>query len=142
MKTIKPCPGWFEQCPLEIIKNVFDCLGRIDCNIVSCSIVNQRESVLAWDKESGKPLSNVICKFQINIVWMDRRTEKEAKQIPEEILKLTGLKRSYYFSALKIRWLLDNNQEVIRSLKNGKLVFGNLNSWIIFVYCVLKPDRI
>jgi glycerol kinase len=66
LKTIKPQPGWFEQCPSEIIQNIFKCLNKLDFKPVSCSIVNQRESVLAWDPESGIPLSNLICRPHLN----------------------------------------------------------------------------
>jgi glycerol kinase len=61
IKTIKISPSCFEQCPIEIMENIHKCLEEINFKPFSCSIVNQRESVLAWDLKSGRPLSNVIC---------------------------------------------------------------------------------
>ncbi|KAI6649283.1 hypothetical protein LOD99_11650 [Oopsacas minuta] len=136
------CPheGWFEQDPGDIIGSVQNCiievLGKegISKEIVkTIGITNQRETTILWDKTTGRPLGPAI-------VWCDSRTadlaeqyiqKTKSKSINDLQLKC-GLPIHPYFSALKIRWLIDNVELVKEALEDGRLAFGTVDTWLIW----------
>uniref|UniRef100_A0A0K8SKA2 Probable glycerol kinase n=1 Tax=Lygus hesperus TaxID=30085 RepID=A0A0K8SKA2_LYGHE len=142
----KICPkeGWVEQDGEVIMDAVWECLeetaiklkedNELEVNCLSAiGISNQRETTLAWDKKTGKPLHNAI-------VWLDMRTASTMDtllgKVPDRdkncLKNLCGLPISPYFSALKIRWLLDNVDAVKEALENGTLLVGTMDSWLIW----------
>ena len=130
-KQIYPLSGWVEHDPLEILQTVkstisiiFERNHIIQNDIVSCGITNQRETIVAWDKVTGKPSYNAI-------VWQDRRTHEICKNLVNKnytnlIQEKTGLIIDPYFSASKIQWLLEN----IKDQQN--LIVGTIDTWIIW----------
>lgn len=112
-KQYYPKPGWVEHDPEEIYENTLKALREVVKesgvnleDIITLSITNQRETVLVWDKKTGKPIYNAI-------VWQCKRSSDICKMIEEEglgqiIKERSGLNLSPYFSASKIRWVLDN----------------------------------
>ncbi|MCL5986010.1 MAG: glycerol kinase GlpK [Actinobacteria bacterium] len=137
IKQFYPKPGWVEEDPVEIWETTQSVIAKsikssgIDPNhILALGISNQRESTLIWDRQSGKPLSNLI-------VWQDRRTSDRCAELKkhgfEEVIKQkTGLTIDPYFSATKLEWLLKNNETPIKKAETGNLLFGTVDSWIIF----------
>lgn len=134
---IYPKPGWVEHDP-EVIwntvtKGIEQTIGSdasIAKKIAAVGITNQRETVLAWDSESGKPLYNAI-------VWQCRRTTEfclklKKKGLEKIIKKKTGLVIDPYFSSSKINWLIQNIPEVKKGVKNGKVRFGTIDSFLIW----------
>lgn len=132
-----PKPGWVEQDPeeiyvktLEAVQGVLD-EGSISLNEVHViSITNQRETVVVWDKNTGKPIYNAI-------VWQCRRgvdicNELEEKGFDKLIQDKTGLILSPYFSATKIRWILDHVEGARQKAESGQLLFGNIDTWLIW----------
>ena len=134
---IFPNRGWVEHDPLEILSSqikVFEDLlssNSIDPkSIISLGITNQRETTVLWDKDTGKPLYNAI-------VWQDKRTanicEKIKKDGLEEYIKEnTGLVVDSYFSATKIKWIIDNVDGVRDKVKKNKVLAGTIDSWLRF----------
>ena len=130
-KQIYPSSGWVEHDPLEILQTVKSTISIIfernhitQNDIVSCGITNQRETIVAWDKVTGKPSYNAI-------VWQDRRTNEICKNLVNKnytnlIQEKTGLIIDPYFSASKIQWLLEN----IKDQQN--LIVGTIDTWIIW----------
>jgi len=118
---IFPQPGWVEHDPLEIWESVRALIAEVKRpGIVAIGITNQRETVVAWDRKTGKPLHNAI-------VWQDRRTAERCVELPaDEIHERTGLVSDPYFSATKIEWLLRN----VPTTRRG--VFGTIDSWILW----------
>ena len=99
-------------------------------NIVAIGITNQRETTVVWDKETGQPLGNAI-------VWQDRRTSALCQALKADghealITERTGLLLDPYFSATKLKWILDENEGAREAAKNGKLLFGTVDSFIIW----------
>ena len=93
-------------------------------------ITNQRETTLLWNKLTGKPYGNAI-------VWQDTRTEKICSELlssgyKELFQQKTGLPIATYFSGPKIKWLIENNPEIKRGIKNGEVLFGNIDSWLVW----------
>ncbi len=137
IRQFYPKPGWVEHDPLDIFRSVLDVCARALRNasihpsrIAAIGITNQRETTLLWDKKSGRPLHRAI-------VWQDRRTadqtEKLKKNGIEEILRSkTGLVCDPYFSATKIRWLLDQKKSLGQRVQNGRVCFGTVDSWLIW----------
>ncbi|XP_048268155.1 glycerol kinase isoform X2 [Bombus terrestris] len=139
------CPkeGWVEQDPAEILQAVRECLNQTIFNlrqltidpsdIVAVGITNQRETTVVWDSITGEPLYNAI-------VWMDMRTTSIVDDILKKIrnqnknyLKpLCGLPISPYFSALKLKWLLENVPRVREALDQKRCLFGTIDSWLIW----------
>lgn len=130
-----PFPGWVEQSPEEIwqktvhcIQEVIDALpGSIE-TMKACAITNQRESIIAWHKESGAPLSPAI-------LWLDRRTELLCEKFQDKqqlITNKTGLIVNPYFSATKCQWLFNNNPEVQEAMKAGKLCLSTIDSFLMW----------
>ncbi len=132
-----PQPGWVEQDAEEIFNNVAEAIDEIITvnginlnEIQVVSISNQRETVVVWDKVSGKPIYNAI-------VWQCNRgteiCEKIAdKGLSETILNKTGLVLSPYYSAAKIKWVLDNVDKAREKADKGELLCGTIDSWLIY----------
>ena len=130
---IYPRPDWVEEEAEEIYLSTYMCLidaaDRAFGKVVGVSITNMRETVVCWDSVTGKPLYNAI-------IWQCRRTKKFCEELPEETKKLiydkTGLVVDAYFSASKIKFLLDNVPAVQQALKEGRLRVGTVDSYIIY----------
>ncbi|EER03486.1 glycerol kinase, putative [Perkinsus marinus ATCC 50983] len=131
-----PNPGWCEQDPYAILESTIKSVNEVAelivpyGSITAVGITNQRETVIAWDKVTGKPLYNAI-------VWLDLRTYDTVKALTMDGSKdrfrhITGLPISTYFTALKIRWLLDNVDEVSDAVKEGRCLFGTVDSWLTY----------
>lgn len=131
-----PQGGWVEHDAAEIWEKTLACataaikqVGGAE-NIACIGITNQRETVVAWDCKSGKPLTHAI-------VWQDRRTEDFCQELRDgghlrEIQRRTGLLLDPYFSGTKMRWMLDNVEEVREAAAAGTLAFGTIESWLTF----------
>lgn len=132
-----PKQGWVEHDPDEIwssqsavmIEALVNKSIRAD-QIAAIGITNQRETTIAWDRKSGRPLYNAI-------VWQDRRTaaycnELKEKGHAEQIAAKTGLIIDAYFSATKIRWILENVEGARQKAEAGELAFGTVDSWLIW----------
>lgn len=141
-KQIYPKPGWVEHDPNEIVLSVMSGVEKAiqDAkisfkDIEAIGITNQRETIVAWDAETGKALYNAI-------VWQCRRTADRAKELERQyrnfIHSKTGLLPDPYFSATKMEWMLKNVPEVRKAAKKGTLRFGTIDSWLIWN---LTPDR-
>jgi len=134
---IYPQPGWVEHNPEEIWSSqagvAFDALLKagIDSKDLSAiGITNQRETTIVWDRTTGKPVYNAI-------VWQDRRTAGYCDQLKAEghadkILEKTGLVIDAYFSATKVRWILDNVKGARQLAEKGQLAFGTVDSWLVW----------
>ena len=136
-KQLFPKPGWVEHDPVEIwssqmavASEAIAKMGIIPKSLLTIGISNQRETTIVWDKSTGQPVYNAI-------VWQDRRTagycDKLIKSGKAEFIKQkTGLEVDAYFSATKIKWILDNVPDARRKANNGKLAFGTVDSWLIW----------
>lgn len=134
---IFPQQGWVEHNPYEIWLSQINTAQFVinTCNIrkneiAAIGITNQRETTILWNKETGAPIYNAI-------VWQDRRTanycdELKLKGLESKILKKTGLVIDAYFSATKIKWILDNIPIAKSLLNENKLAFGTIDSWLIW----------
>jgi glycerol kinase len=134
---IYPSPGWVEHNPEEIwstqagvAMEAITKAGLESSNITSIGITNQRETTIVWNRKTGKPVYNAI-------VWQDRRTAGFCDKIKSDglasiILDKTGLIVDAYFSATKIRWILDNVKDARKLADEGKLAFGTVDSWLIW----------
>ena len=134
---IFPQPGWVEHDPVEIwssqIGTAAEALahaGLDATDIAAMGIVNQRETTLVWDRRTSEPVYNAI-------VWQDRRTSDFCEQLRADghepmIQSRTGLLADAYFSASKLRWILDNVDGVRARAERGELCFGNVDSWLIW----------
>ena len=131
-----PQPGWVEHDAHEIWEATLRCArecvaaGGGANNFAAIGITNQRETVVAWDRTSGEPLARAI-------VWQDRRTAKFCDGLREgghevAVQSATGLLLDPYFSATKMRWLLDNSGEVAAAAQTGALAFGTVESWLLW----------
>lgn len=135
IRQIYPEPAWVEQNASEIYANTLANLIELIelCpspeEIAGIGITNQRETVVAWDRRSGHPVGNAI-------VWQCRRTSDFCTAIPPEIAReiaaKTGLKTDAYFSASKIKWILDHNVVAQRLLQEGNLCVGTIDAYLIF----------
>jgi glycerol kinase len=134
---IFPAPGWVEHDPLDILTSqlsaAVEVLGKAGIgprDVAALGITNQRETTVVWDRETGKPVCNAI-------VWQDRRTAPlcerlRSEGVEETIRQKTGLLLDPYFSATKIAWMLENVPEARTRAKQGKLLFGTVDSWLIW----------
>lgn len=135
---IYPEPGLVEHDPLEIYSAQYSSLteaiakiGAEPNEIAAVGITNQRETVIVWDKLSGKPIYNAI-------VWQCRRTAQMCEQLKKDaelenyIKDTTGLKIDAYFSATKIKWILDNVEGARKKALDGELLFGTVDTWLIW----------
>jgi len=134
---IYPVPGWVEQDPMEIYANQYaamtECIAKSGVNIddiAAVGITNQRETVIAWNKNTGKPVYNAI-------VWQCRRTadlclELEKAGYSDYIVNTTGLRIDPYFSGTKIKWILDNVSGARDMAERGELLVGTVDTWLIW----------
>ena len=134
---IFPAPGMVEQNPMEILSSQIYSLKRAvedksisPSEIAAVGITNQRETVIVWEKESGKPICNAI-------VWQCRRTADycenlKARGLADYIKNITGLPIDAYFSGTKIKWILDNVQGARQMAEEGRLLAGTVDSWLIW----------
>lgn len=133
-----PKAGWVEHDPMEIYSSQYSVLieaivqSGIDCEeIAGIGITNQRETVIVWDKNTGRPVYNAI-------VWQCRRTAEFCKELEKDtefcdyIKDATGLRIDAYFSASKVKWILDNIPGCREKAENGELLFGTVDTWIIW----------
>ncbi|GAA0116738.1 glycerol kinase GlpK [Clostridium senegalense] len=132
-----PKKGWVEQDPMEIFASQYGVLiealaktGLLAENIAAIGITNQRETTVLWDKETGKPVYNAIG-------WQCRRTadicDKLKKDGHEEYIREnTGLVVDAYFSATKIKWILDNVEGVREKAEKGQILFGTVDTWLLW----------
>jgi len=136
-RQIYPQPGWVEHDPVEIwdsqmeaAQQALDSANLSPQQIAAIGVTNQRETTLIWDKESGQPVYNAI-------VWQCRRTASICSKIKktkfaQKIRKKTGLVIDAYFSATKIRWILDHQKTIRRAAGKGELAFGTVDSWLMY----------
>ncbi|MBA4766520.1 MAG: glycerol kinase GlpK [Porphyrobacter sp.] len=131
-----PQSGWVEHDPREIWDKTLACAQGLvpkagGAAMIACiGITNQRETVVAWDRQTGEPLTNAI-------VWQDRRTEPFCMALREAgheagVQERTGLLLDPYFSGTKMRWMLDNVPEVRAAADKGTLAFGTVESWLTY----------
>ena len=132
-----PKDGWVEHRATEIWNDVKELIKKLlnknkikASQILSIGITNQRETTVLWNKKTGKPVQNAI-------VWQDRRTidictDLQEKRLGKKIQKITGLIIDPYFSATKIRWILDNNSEAMMLAKEKNLLFGTIDTWLLW----------
>ena len=133
LKQFYPNPTWVEHDPTELIKKIQSLFKRIIkkypvSSIKSIGITNQRESIILWDKRTGKPVYNTI-------IWQCRRTKEYCKKIKNKnklIFSKTGLYIDSYFSATKIKWILENVPKAQIILNKGSLLCGTIDTWIIW----------
>lgn len=137
IKQIFPNPGWVEHDPREYWQTVMDCTREVlkagnvqPQQIAAIGITNQRETTIMWDKDTGEPLYNAI-------VWQCRRTaeiceELKRKGLEQKVREKTGLVIDAYFSATKIKWIIENVSGVEEKIAQGKVYMGNIDSWIIW----------
>ncbi len=134
---IYPVPSYVEHDPEEILDAQYSAVkeaiikAKIDVDeIAAVGITNQRETTVVWDKETGKPVYNAI-------VWQCRRTADYCEELKsagydEYISRVTGLKIDAYFSATKIKWILDNVGGAKEKAESGKLLFGTVDTWLLW----------
>uniref|UniRef100_A0A0B7BFS1 Probable glycerol kinase n=2 Tax=Arion vulgaris TaxID=1028688 RepID=A0A0B7BFS1_9EUPU len=143
VKHILPKEGWVEEDPMEILESVKICIDKATENLIglgfkssdikALGITNQRETTIVWDRLTGKPLYNAI-------VWLDVRTAATVQQL---IKKTPGQNKDYlraicglpiitYFSAVKLRWLLDNSELVRKATEDGRCMFGTVDTWLLW----------
>src|SRR5580658_3959319 len=132
-----PQAGWVEHDPNEILASQFSCAaealakaGAAARDVAAIGITNQRETVIVWERSTGKPIHPAI-------VWQDRRTanlcqELEASGAGESVAAKTGLVLDPYFSATKLKWVLDNVSGARARAERGELAFGTVDSWLIW----------
>ena len=134
---IYPKPGWVEHDPMVILETQFRALAEAyekselsPTDIAGIGITNQRETTIVWDKKTGEPVYNAI-------VWQCRRTASIcdaliAEGLGDYIRDRTGLLIDAYFSGTKIKWILDNVEGARERAERGELLFGNVDSWLIW----------
>jgi glycerol kinase len=136
-RQIYPKPGWVEHDAEEIWTNVetvvAGALAKADAaaaDIAAVGITNQRETTVVWSRATGKPIANAI-------VWQDTRTDRLVAELGGEVGQdrfraAAGLPLATYFSGPKIRWLLDQSPDVRAAAERGELLFGTMDSWLIW----------
>ncbi|RVU92183.1 glycerol kinase [Flavobacterium columnare] len=134
---IFPTPGWVEHDPIEIwesqLATIFEVLEKAQIKvsqIEAIGITNQRETTVLWDKNTGKPIYNAI-------VWQDRRTaafcdDLKSRGLNNIIQQKTGLVVDSYFSGTKIKWILDNVQEARKRVEENQILFGTIDTWLLW----------
>jgi glycerol kinase len=134
-RQIFPQPGWVEHDPLEILANSYEVVGAALArrnlsagDIAAIGITNQRETTLLWNRQTGQPLHNAI-------VWQDTRVDHLLAEYVAEggqnrFRTQTGLPLASYFSALKLRWLLDHVPDARQKAEAGEAIFGTIDSWL------------
>ena len=149
IEQIYPREGWVEHDPMEIYRSQYDVLNDVISksgipveDIKAIGITNQRETTVIWDKETGIPVANAI-------VWQCRRTaplceELKAQGLEPYVRENTGLLIDAYFSGTKICWLLDNIKGAREKAEAGKLLFGTVDTWLLWKLTegrTFKTDR-
>jgi len=136
-EQIFPTPGWVEHKPGDIWETQLACArqaiekaGIRASDLSGIGITNQRETTVVWNRKSGQPVHNAI-------VWQDRRTAAYCDKLREQgkaalIRRITGLELDSYFSATKIRWILENVDGARAQANAGELAFGTVDSWLIW----------
>ncbi len=136
-RQIYPKPGWVEHDAMEIwgiqsgvMREVLEASNVDVMEIAAIGITNQRETTVVWDKESGKPIYNAL-------VWQSRQTASICEQLKEEgheayIKETTGLVVDAYFSGTKVKWILDHVEGSRDRARNGELLFGTMDTWLIW----------
>jgi len=136
-QQIYPKPGWVEHDPLEIwertqrvIRGALEKAGAEPSDIAAVGVTNQRETTVVWEKETGRPIYNAI-------VWQDTRTDEICNELAkvggqDRFRAKTGLPLATYFSGPKIKWILDNVDGARKQAENGELLFGNMDTWVIW----------
>ena len=132
-KLSYPKDGWVEANPADILNTVKETVNNVladNNSITACGITNQRESTVVWSRETGEPIYPVI-------IWQDRRTHQFCKELIDSgnekmVRDKTGLVIDPYFSATKIKWILDNVTGARDLAKDGKLMFGTIDSFLIY----------
>ena len=134
---IFPQPGWVEHDANEIWSSQFGTMAEVVAragismrSIAAIGITNQRETTVVWDRQTGQPIYNAI-------VWQDRRTaaycdELKTKGHADQIRDKTGLIIDSYFSATKIKWILDHVPGAREKANKGELAFGTIDSWLVW----------
>lgn len=134
---IYPQPGWVEHNSHEIIQTQIGVLNRIiernrlsASSVIGIGITNQRETTVVWDRRTGEPIYNAI-------VWQDKRTAPICERLIGEgladyVKQKTGLLIDSYFSATKIRWILDHVDGAHERAKRGELAFGTVDTWLVW----------
>jgi glycerol kinase len=132
-----PQPGWVEHDPMEILTSQLSCAvetlaraGARPRDVAAIGITNQRETVIVWERATGKPIYPAI-------VWQDRRTAAQCSQLEEsgvgdDVSNRTGLVLDPYFSATKVGWILDHVPGARARAERGELAFGTVDSWLIW----------
>ena len=133
-----PRPGWVEHDPLEIWSSQYSVLGEALARsgiraeeVAGIGITNQRETAILWDADTGRPVYPAI-------VWQCRRTAELCEELKQDaeftayVQERTGLRIDAYFSATKIKWILDNVPEARRLAEAGRLLFGTVDTWLIW----------
>jgi glycerol kinase len=136
-RQIYPQPGWVEHDPMEIwaraqqvLAQALDSAGLRPADIAAIGITNQRETTVIWERQTGQPIANAI-------VWQDTRTAGLCAELArvggqDRYRQRTGLPLATYFSGPKIKWLLDNVPGARRRAQNGELLFGTIDTWLIW----------
>ena len=136
-RQIYPRPGWVEHDPAEIWQRtqeiVADVVARADVrpgDVAAVGVANQRETVVAWDRQTGVPLCNAV-------VWQDTRTKELCDALAQEggqdrFRERVGLPLATYFSGPKMRWLLENVPALREAADGGRLAFGTIDAWLIW----------
>jgi len=139
LKQHYPHPGWTEHDPNEILNSVVKCCesvlkqaGAKPGEVAAIGITNQRETTVAWDRVTGKPYNKAI-------VWLDTRTAETVQKLTQgakggkdRFRETTGLPVSTYFSAVKMKWLIDNVPAVKQGVADKRCMFGTIESWLIY----------
>ena len=136
-EQIYPKPGWVEHDPMEIWQRTQEVIkealtkSKVDPkDIAAIGVTNQRETTIVWDKATGKPVYNAI-------VWQDTRTDKICNELAanggqDRFRPKTGLPLATYFSGPKVKWILDNVEGARARAEKGELLFGNIDTWVIW----------
>lgn len=136
-RQIYPQPGWVEHDPmeiwqsqLEVAQKALEQKGVTAADIAAIGITNQRETTILWDKRTGKPIYNAI-------VWQCRRTAEDCEELAKKgytdlFREKTGLLLDAYFSATKIRWVLNHVEGARKLAEEGNLLFGTVDTWLIW----------
>jgi glycerol kinase len=136
-EQIFPQPGWVEHDPREILRRTLEVISEAlqsralqASDLAAIGITNQRETTIVWDRKTGEPVSNAI-------VWQDTRVAEEVARMTvnggqDRFRAKTGLPLSTYFSALKIRWILDHVPQARKKAVGGELLFGTVDSFLLW----------
>jgi glycerol kinase len=134
-EQIYPKPGWVEHDPMEIWERTQEVvragLDKVKAaDISAVGVTNQRETTVVWERSTGRPVHNAI-------VWQDTRTDQICNELAadggqDRFRTKTGLPIATYFSGPKIKWILDNVDGVRAQAKNGDVLFGNIDTWVIW----------